>query len=553
MPRPFGPYQLLRRIAVGGMAEVYVALAKGVSGFEKLVALKLIHAAHSEDDAFVRMLVDEAKLSVLLGHSNIAQTFDLGSVEGRFYIVMEYVDGADVSQLLDRVIAKKALLPVEAALFIMTRVCQALDYAHRKVDPSGASLGVIHRDVSPQNVLLSRDGDVKLTDFGIAKAALRVGETEVGVIKGKYCYMSPEQAWADPIDHRSDIFSAGAVLYELLTGRMLFSPDDNIPALLERVRKAEIDPPSTLRPEVPPELDAIVLRALARKARDRFESAGDFAAELERQLWLRDRTWGAAKLRKLMDEYVPTGIMETPTADRTREVATKMEGHHGTMRSQEFMPETSTSMLFRTSGDSFERVRDSDSPDRLAQRSGPSTMRNVVERGVRQSTDPRVERPLAQKPDDDDEEEATTLLLQDRSLRARARGTHGELRRRIDHRRHFGRAREAARRDDLARRRAASEARAPARGRERHHPDDVVPPAEAAVGPAALRGPPAPGGRRNSPAGLVALGEHAPLRSEARDRSRAARARGHRPRRDARPQIATMLRGAGRRRTPRCR
>lgn len=254
LPRPFGPYTLVRRIAVGGMAEVYVAVARGVGGFEKLVALKLIHPEHSEDDSFVRMLIDEAKLTVMLTHANIAQTFDLGCVDRRYFMVLEYVDGADLARLLDSMIAHRRPMPVEAALFITNRIAQALDYAHRKTDPMGRSLRVIHRDVSPQNILVSREGDVKLTDFGIAKAALRTSETEVGVIKGKYCYMSPEQAWADPIDHRSDIFSAGAVLYELITGRMLFSPDDNLPQLLERVRRADYVPASTYRPDLPSEV-----------------------------------------------------------------------------------------------------------------------------------------------------------------------------------------------------------------------------------------------------------------------------------------------------------
>lgn len=419
MPRPFGPYQLLRRIAVGGMAEVYVALAKGVSGFEKLVALKLVHTAHSEDEHFVRMLVDEAKLSVLLGHANIAQTFDLGSVDGRFYIVMEYVDGVDVSRLLDRVLARRARLPIEAGLFIAARVCQALDYAHRKTDPSGVSLGVIHRDVSPQNILLSRDGEVKLTDFGIAKAALRTSETEVGVIKGKYCYMSPEQAWADPVDHRSDIYSAAAVLYELLTGRMLVSPDDNLPALLERVRRAELSLPSTLRPEITPDIDAILSRALARKASDRYETAADFSADLERALWARDRTWGSSRLKKLMEEFVPTdatGADLLVSKDR-RDMSTKATATHTSMKSQEYIPEMNSSMLYKLPSDMIERLRDSEAPERTSRPTGQSTLRNLVERSYRQTTDPRVERPVspAVPPargvnDADDEDEATTFF-----------------------------------------------------------------------------------------------------------------------------------------------
>ncbi len=410
LPCPFGPYQLLRRIAVGGMAEVYVALAKGMDGFEKLVALKLIHPGFSDDPHFVRMLVDEAKLSVLLTHSNIAQSFDLGNVDGRYFIVMEYVDGVDASKLLDRLEERREHMPIEAALFVMSRVCNGLDYAHRKSDPLGRSLNVIHRDVSPQNVLLGMDGDVKITDFGIAKAALRTSETEVGVIKGKYCYMSPEQAWADPIDQRSDIYSAGAVLYELLTGRMLVEPDENLPALLERVRRADFTPASVVRPEVPAELDAILAKALARKPDDRYETAGDFAAALEHLLFLRDRTYNATRFRVLMQELIPPAALATSAATAKSgepTVVTKIEGQHGKMKSREFMPETSTSMIF---GDSSSAGRRLETSSTRQKPTGPSTVRNLVEARSSRPSDPRVEPAVVQRAVEDDEEEATTFF-----------------------------------------------------------------------------------------------------------------------------------------------
>src|ERR1700712_4393649 len=263
--RQFGPYRLIRQIAVGGMAEIHLAKTAGIAGFEKYVALKMIHPNFAEDDQFIQMLVDEAKIAVQLTHGNIAQTFDLGRVGETYYITMEYVDGADLYKIL-----RRASEP-------------ALDHAHRKRDHTGKSLGIVHRDVSPQNVLVSYSGEVKLVDFGIAKATMKARQTAVGVIKGKYYYMSPEQAWGDPIDHRSDIFSAGIVLYEMITGQMLYLEED-LHRLLDMARKADIKPPSRLRKGLPPQLERIVMHALAKKPEDRYQSASDFASDLERFL-----------------------------------------------------------------------------------------------------------------------------------------------------------------------------------------------------------------------------------------------------------------------------
>jgi serine/threonine protein kinase len=191
------------------MAEVYVAKTQGIGGFEKLLAIKVIHPTYSEDEQFITMLVEEAKLSVLLNHNNVVQTFDLGCTEDTYFIAMELVEGADCYRMLKALRQRKALLPLDICAYIVSAVCSALDYAHRKRDSGGNPLRIVHRDVSPQNVLVSFSGDVKLADFGIAKAALRTQDTQVGIIKGKYYYMSPEQAWGDPMDHRSDIFSAG--------------------------------------------------------------------------------------------------------------------------------------------------------------------------------------------------------------------------------------------------------------------------------------------------------------------------------------------------------
>jgi eukaryotic-like serine/threonine-protein kinase len=301
--RQFGPYRLVRQIAVGGMAEIHLAKTKGIAGFEKYVALKMIHPNFAEDEQFIQMLVDEAKIAVQLNHGNIAQTFDLGRVGETFYITMEYVDGADLYKILRRGSEIDLEMPLDVCAFVVKEVANALDHAHRKRDHGGKSLGIVHRDVSPQNVLISYAGEVKLVDFGIAKATMKARQTAVGVIKGKYYYMSPEQAWGDPIDFRSDIFSAGIVLYEMLTGQMLYLEED-LHKLLDMARRADIAPPSTLRKGIPPQLERIVMHALQKVPGERYQSAGDFATDLERFLHTYSPVFTASKVASLIRKVV---------------------------------------------------------------------------------------------------------------------------------------------------------------------------------------------------------------------------------------------------------
>lgn len=342
LPRTFGDYTLLRRLAVGGMAEVYVAKARGIAGFEKQVAIKVIHPRYSEDDHFVNMLVEEAKISVLLNHANIAQTFHLGCIDGTYYIVMEFIEGADAYRVMRKVSEMKRALPIDICAFICAEVCNGLHYAHRKRDAEGRPLGIVHRDISPQNVLISYAGEVKIVDFGIAKAALRSTQTEAGVIKGKYYYMSPEQAWGDPMDHRSDIFSTGVVLYELVTGRMMYT-EDNIQALLDKVRKAEIPPPETRRPSIPKALSQIVMKALARDPGQRFQSAQEMAEALTGFLYATSPTFTAARLADLMGTLFPeevqrhSAIIALPPAEHPLAVPDTSE------REEEREPDSSAS------------------------------------------------------------------------------------------------------------------------------------------------------------------------------------------------------------------
>ncbi|MFH0900043.1 MAG: serine/threonine-protein kinase [Pseudomonadota bacterium] len=279
-PIPFGKYYLLERINVGGMAEVFRAKAFGVEGFERLVAVKRILPNIAEDYEFITMFIDEAKIAVQLNHANIAQIFDLGVVDGSYFIALEHVFGRDLRAIFDRCRHGGEPMTVAQACFTVMKICEALDYAHNKRDAQGREMNLVHRDVSPQNVLVSFEGEVKIVDFGIAKAAGKAGKTQAGILKGKFGYMSPEQVRGLPIDRRSDIFATGIVLYELLTNERLFTGESDF-STLEKVRNVEILPPSTYNRKIPEELERIVLKALAADVDDRYQNAIDLHDELQ--------------------------------------------------------------------------------------------------------------------------------------------------------------------------------------------------------------------------------------------------------------------------------
>ncbi len=279
-PTPFGKYFLLERINVGGMAEVFRAKAFGVEGFERLVAVKRILPNIAEDKEFIRMFIEEAKLSVQLNHANIAQIFDLGVVDSSYYIALEHIHGRDLRGIFDRCRQAGEPMPVAQACFVAMKVCEGLDYAHNKRDQGGRELSLVHRDVSPQNILVSFEGEVKLIDFGIAKAAGTGAKTQSGILKGKFGYMSPEQVNGVQVDRRSDVFSCGIVLYELLTGERLFVGESDF-STLEKVRNVEILPPSTFNRKIPEELERIVLKALTKSVDDRYQNAIDLHDELQ--------------------------------------------------------------------------------------------------------------------------------------------------------------------------------------------------------------------------------------------------------------------------------
>jgi serine/threonine protein kinase len=296
---PFGKYLLLDRIAVGGMAEVYTAKSFGVEGFEKIIAIKRILPTMAEDEDFIRMFIDEAKIAGQLSHANIVPIYELGKIGDSHYIAMEYVWGKDLLQVMNRFRRMRRHMPPSMAAWIASKMCEALDYAHRKCDRNGQPLNIIHRDVSPQNVLISYEGQVKVIDFGIAKAAARTTKTQAGVLKGKFGYMSPEQVRGAPIDHRSDIFAVGTCLHEMLTGERLFVGESDF-STLEKVRNAEVVPPSTVVPDVPKELEQIVLKALARDVKDRWQSAGDMHEALQMFIAKEKPPFGTSKLAAWM-------------------------------------------------------------------------------------------------------------------------------------------------------------------------------------------------------------------------------------------------------------
>jgi TonB family protein len=280
----FGQYVLIEKIATGGMAEVWKARMRGVEGFQKIVAIKKILPHLSDNQDFIEMFVDEAKLAAQLNHNNIIHIYDLGKIQSSYYIAMEYIDGFDLKTILKRAQERDQPMQVELALFIASKIAAALDYAHRKRDFDDRDLGLVHRDVSPQNVLISQEGDIKLCDFGIAKAASKASHTQAGALKGKLQYMSPEQAWGRAIDKRSDVFALSAVLFEMLTGRRLFTGDNEL-SILEQVREARVVAPSQTNDEVTPDIDRIVLKALSKDPAQRYQTAGEMARDLDAILY----------------------------------------------------------------------------------------------------------------------------------------------------------------------------------------------------------------------------------------------------------------------------
>jgi len=314
----YGPYRLLERVAVGGMAEVFKAKRSGVEGFEKVVAVKRILPHLSDNKEFVDMFVDEAKMVAGLTHPNIVQIFDLGRIEKSYYIAMEYVQGRDLRSILRRARERGARVPLDLCALIASGVCAALEYAHRKKDDRGQPMMTVHRDISPQNILISFEGDVKLTDFGIAKAASKATVTEAGALRGKLLYMSPEQAWGKPMDRRSDLFSLGIVFYEMVTDHKPFLGSSEV-SILETVRECKVAPPRSLNGEIPPALERVVMKALERDPERRYQDAAEMYRDLEAAMHEIPPPPTAAALARFMETLYEPREREATVVDEAHE------------------------------------------------------------------------------------------------------------------------------------------------------------------------------------------------------------------------------------------
>jgi serine/threonine protein kinase len=317
----YGPYRLLARVAVGGMAEVFKAKRSGVEGFEKVVAVKRILPHLSDNKEFVDMFVDEAKMVAGLTHPNIVQIFDLGRIEKSYYIAMEYVQGRDLRSILRRARERGTRVPLDLCALIASRVCAALEYAHRKKDDRGQPMMTVHRDISPQNILISFEGDVKLTDFGIAKAASKATVTEAGALRGKLLYMSPEQAWGKAMDRRSDLFSLGIVFYEMLTDHKPFLGSSEV-SILETVRECKVPAPRTLNPAIPESLERVVMKALERDPDRRYQDAAEMYRDLEAVLHETQPPPTSAALARLMEQLYEPREREGTVVDEAHEPVT---------------------------------------------------------------------------------------------------------------------------------------------------------------------------------------------------------------------------------------
>ena len=301
MPEKFGNYAILRKIATGGMAGVYLAKHSGVGGFERLVCIKRILPHLGEQEDFVKMFMDEARIAANLLHPNIAQIYEIDCIDGDYFIAMEYVHGQDVRKIYNQEVTRGQAMGQEPGARIIAGAASGLDYAHQQSNLDGQALNIVHRDISPQNILVTYHGYVKLVDFGVAKAAGKMAETRSGVLKGKYSYMSPEQAMGDQVDARTDIFALGITLYEVTTGTRLFKKETDLETL-HAVIECDVTHPSEIIHDYDRHLEAIILKALAKDRDDRYDTAGQMAEELEGFLSRRKYPPGAGRLAEYMQD-----------------------------------------------------------------------------------------------------------------------------------------------------------------------------------------------------------------------------------------------------------
>jgi len=277
-------YRVIDRLASGGMAEVFIAESAGIEGFKKRVAIKRVLPHLCEKKRFIAMFLDEARLSAHLSHSNVVQVFDIGVGDNTYFIVMEYVEGADLKRVINYLREQGRAFPIEQAIYVCTKMCEGLAYAHEEVNEKGEPLNAVHRDISPPNVLISRHGEIKIVDFGLAKASTQLEKSEAGIIKGKFSYLAPEAAHGREVDARADIFAVGIILWEMLAGRRLFQGKSDYETV-KQVQAAAVPDVTKLNPDADAHLQSILARALARDRERRYASARSFASDLTRYLY----------------------------------------------------------------------------------------------------------------------------------------------------------------------------------------------------------------------------------------------------------------------------
>lgn len=277
-------YQVLRKIGEGGMAEVYIADMLCQPGYSKRVAVKRVLPKLAQNHRFIRMFLDEARLGLLLNHSNIVHVFDVGRANGSYFIVMEYVNGVNLKEVHEFYLVRNALVPLELTVSIAIEICRGLDYAHRLTDREGTLLNVVHNDINPSNVLLSENGEVKLVDFGLSEAAVHVEKTDPDIVRGKFGYLSPEAAWGHGTDSRADVYAAGIILYEMLTGVKLFRGETDLDSL-QLAREARVTSPRHYNPDIPVSLEQVLYYALAKDPGERCPNARQLGQHLSQILF----------------------------------------------------------------------------------------------------------------------------------------------------------------------------------------------------------------------------------------------------------------------------
>ncbi len=348
------------------MAEVYRAESAGLEGFKKTVAIKRVLPHLSEKKQFIGMFLDEARLSAHLNHSNCVQVFDIGVGDNTYFIVMEYVDGSDLKATMEYLSMRNRRMPLACALYICCRICEGLSYAHEARDNRGRLLGIVHRDISPPNVLITRYGEIKVVDFGLAKANSQLEHSEPGIIKGKFSYLSPEAALGESVDLRTDLFAVGIILWEMLAGRRLFMGETDLQTV-RQVQAAKIPDIRNFNPEVNEQVMGILQRALARDPRERYESARDLGYDLNHALFHTGQVVGAYDIAALVSEVVAErdrkksrekqSIIGTLIEDAMMEF-TSLDSGNGLSNASFRSLHSTTSSLASQPLDSFEDVQD---------------------------------------------------------------------------------------------------------------------------------------------------------------------------------------------------